>query len=101
MDAQASDLRVTKHCFGAFGRTGLHEELQQRSVTQVFIAGISTGIGVESTARAAYDLGYNVVFVTDAMTDRDAEVHQWCVDKVFPRMGERATTEEVQGKLGR
>ena len=67
----------------------------------MFLAGISTSIGVESTARAAYDLGYNVVFVTDAMTDRDAEVHQWCVEKVFPRLGERTATAEVKQKLAR
>jgi isochorismate hydrolase len=43
----------------------------------------------------AFDLGYNVVFVTDAMTDRDAEAHLHSVEKLFPRMGERTTTEEV------
>jgi nicotinamidase-related amidase len=95
LEAQESDLRVTKHHFGAFGQTDLHQQLQERGVTQVFIAGISTSIGVESTARAAYDLGYNVVLVTDATADRDPTTHEHSVEKVFPRLGERATTAEV------
>ena len=99
LGAQPGDRRVTKHCFGAFANTGLDHMLRGQGVTQVFIAGISTSIGVESTARAAYDLGYNVVFVTDAMTDRDAETHRWCVEKIFPRLGETATTDLVKERL--
>jgi nicotinamidase-related amidase len=64
-------------------------------VTQVFMAGISTSAGVESTARSAYDSGYNVVFVTDAMTDRDADSHRHSTEKVFPRFGETTTTDAV------
>jgi nicotinamidase-related amidase len=95
LDQQASDLLVTKHSPGAFLGTNLDALLRERGVTQIFLAGISTGVGVESTARSAFDLGYNVVFVTDAMVDRDPEVHRFCTEKVFPRMGERDTTDGV------
>jgi nicotinamidase-related amidase len=54
---------------------------------------------VESTGRVASDLGYNVVWVTDAMTDRDEESHRHCVEKLFPRLGETETTEGVLAKL--
>ena len=50
---------------------------------------------MESTARSAYDLGYNVVLVVDAMTDRDADAHRHSVEKIFPRLGETATTDDV------
>jgi nicotinamidase-related amidase len=50
---------------------------------------------VESTARSAYDLGYNVVFVVDAMTDRDADAHRYCTEKMFPRLGETDPAEKV------
>jgi nicotinamidase-related amidase len=96
---EASDLLVTKHSPGAFLGTDLDALLRERGVTQVFLAGISTGVGVESTARSAFDLGYNVVFVTDAMVDRDAEVHRFCTEKVFPKLGERETTEGVLRQL--
>ena len=58
-------------------------------------SGIATGSGVEATARQAYDQGYNVVLVTDAMTDLDPEMHNHAVEKVFPRIGERVTTAEI------
>ena len=95
LEAQAGDYLVTKQRVGAFLGTSLDEFLRQRAVTQVFIAGISTTFGVESTARSAYDLGYNVVFVGDAMTDRDAEVHRHSVERIFPRLGEVETTQNV------
>lgn len=92
---QPSDLLVTKHRVGAFLGTNLNELLRERGVTQVFFTGIATGSGVESTARSAYDLGYNVVFVTDAMADRDPEIHQHCLTKAFPKLGETETAEGV------
>jgi len=35
------------------------------------------------------------VTVIDAMTDFDKDAYRNSVEKVFPRIGERATTEEV------
>jgi nicotinamidase-related amidase len=95
LDHQPSDHRVTKQNWGAFLPTDVHEYLQQRGVTQIVLAGIATSLGVESTARSAYDLGYNVVLATDAMTDRDADSHRHSVEKIFPRLGETAKTEDV------
>ena len=101
LEQQPGDLLVTKQRVGAFIGTSLDDSLRQRGVTQIFLTGVATGSGVESTARSAYDFGYNVVFVTDAMTDRDAETHRHCVEKAFPKLGETATTDDVLKMLGR
>ena len=69
--------------------------MRQRGVTQIVLAGIATSAGVESTARSAYDLGYNVVLCEDAMTDRDADAHRHSVEKIFPRIGETDTTAAI------
>jgi nicotinamidase-related amidase len=45
--------------------------------------------------RSAYDHGYNVVAVVDAMTDRDADAHRHSVEKIFPKMSETDTTDNV------
>jgi nicotinamidase-related amidase len=95
LEPQPGDLRITKQRFGAFIGTGLDQELHRRGVTQVFLTGISTSAGVESTARSAHDLGYNVVLVLDATTDRSPELYQHSVEKVFPRLGETAQTGDV------
>ncbi|GCE20862.1 isochorismatase family protein [Dictyobacter kobayashii] len=92
LDPQPDDHRITKKTWGAFHNTSLHKEL---GVTQVFLTGVATSIGVESTARSAYEHGYHVVLVTDAMTDVDAQAHQHSVERIFPRLGETSTTEEV------
>ena len=93
------DVVVTKRNWGAFHGTGLDTQLRRRGITQVFLTGVATGMGVESTARQAHEHGYHVVTVTDAMTDRDASVHRNSVTKIFPRLGETTTTAEVLAAL--
>jgi nicotinamidase-related amidase len=97
----ATDILITKQCWGAYIGTTLHDQLRQRGVTQIVLTGVATSIGVESTARSAYEHGYNVVLVTDAMTDRDPVCHQHSIDKIFPRLGETATAAEVMSRLQR
>jgi nicotinamidase-related amidase len=95
LNQQPDDYLVSKQRVGAFLGTTLQEYLSEHSVTQVFFAGVATSGGVEATARVARDYGYNVVFAIDAMTDRDAETHRHCVEKIFPRLGETDTTENI------
>jgi nicotinamidase-related amidase len=92
---QPGDHIVTKQRVGAFLGTDLDPYLRQRGVTQIVLAGIATSAGVESTARSAYDLGYNVTLVVDAMTDRSDEMHRHSAEKVFPRFGEATQTDDV------
>ncbi len=99
LDRQPGDYIVTKLQIGAFYGTALEQILRRRGVTQVFFTGVATSIGVEATARTAYDQGYNVVLVADAMTDLDADSHRHSVEKLFPRIGEVADTKEVLAKL--
>ena len=73
--------------------------MRQQGVTQVFVTGAMAAKGVESTARTSNNLGYNTVTVIDAMTDFDADSYQHSVDKIFPRISERATTDELLGLL--
>jgi len=95
----ASDILISKQCWGVFTTTHLDTMLRARGVSQVVLAGISTSIGVESTARSASELGYNVVFASDAMTDLSAESHQHSLTKIFPRLGEVTTSTELLTQL--
>ncbi|MGW0132212.1 hydrolase [Streptomyces sp. NPDC003299] len=91
----AGDITVTKHNWGAFHGTDLDVQLRRRGVTQIVLTGIATSIGVESTARAAHEHGYHVTLATDAMSDMDAEAHAHSVRRIFPRLGETGTTDEI------
>jgi len=92
---RADEPLVTKRTWGAFMHTDLEARLKQRGVTQVVLVGISTSIGVESTARQAYELGFNVTLPTDAMTDTNAEAHANSVARIFPRLGETGSAADV------
>jgi nicotinamidase-related amidase len=93
------DILITKRNWNAFFNTKLNEELQKRNVTGIVIAGISTSIGVEGTARAASELGYNISFATDGMTDRLMAAHNNSIQNIFPRLGELGTIDEIIDKL--
>jgi len=99
LQAAASDVRVTKHQPGAFHGTDLDLQLRRRHVDTVVIAGISTNVGVESTARAGYDHGYNFVFVEDAMAAREADLHTFAVTRYFPTIGRVRSTRDVLDAL--
>jgi len=94
------DVLVTKRTRGAFHGTAMAEELEKRGITQVFLTGVATGSGVEETGREAYAHGLYVVFVTDAMADMDPATHDNCLARVFPKIGESVTTEELVGRIG-
>ncbi|MFF8990629.1 hypothetical protein ACF09H_11930 [Streptomyces sp. NPDC014983] len=55
------------------------------------LTGVSTGSGVESTARSASDHGHPVGPATGAMSDPDAGAHRHSVERVFPKLGRTAT----------
>ncbi|MGA8406423.1 MAG: isochorismatase family protein [Candidatus Acidiferrales bacterium] len=95
LEQQPGDHVVSKQRVGAFIGTALDAYLRQRGVTQIFLTGVATSAGVESTARNAYDHGYHVVLIVDAMTDRSADAHRHSVELIFPRLGETDTTENV------
>ncbi|MYW64055.1 isochorismatase family protein [Streptomyces sp. SID8379] len=95
LDVQPGDHLVGKRRRSAFHDTGLDTLLRDLGVTQVVLTGVSTGSGVESTARSASDHGYHVVLATDAMDDPDTAIHENSVRRVFPKLGETATTAEI------
>jgi nicotinamidase-related amidase len=95
LNAAPQDFLVTKRTWGAFTGTDLEQRLRDRGVTQVVIAGIATSVGVESTARQAYELGFNVALAVNAMTDMSAEAHANSVTRIFPKLGETGETREI------
>jgi nicotinamidase-related amidase len=99
LEAQPGDLRIMKRQWGAFYGTDLDLQLRRRGIRTIVLAGISTNVGVESTARDAFERGYDQVFVTDAMASPSAEAHANTLKFTFPRIGRLRTTEEVLAAL--
>jgi nicotinamidase-related amidase len=95
LNRQPGDHLVTKQTWGAFTGTDLETHLKRSGVTQVVIAGVATTAGVESTARHAHELGFNVALAIDAMTDMSADAHHNSITRIFPRLGETGTTRQI------
>lgn len=89
------DIIITKRQWGAFHGTELDLQLRRRGIDTIVLCGVSTNIGVETTAREAYQHGYNQVFVTDAMAAASKEEHEAAIKFIFPRIGILRTTDQV------
>jgi nicotinamidase-related amidase len=89
------DIEIVKRTIGAFQGTDLDDHLRRRGVTTLVFGGIATNLGVESTARAAADLGYDLVFAEDAMAAFTAAEHEASVRLDFPRLGSVARAADV------
>ena len=96
---EPGDLVITKRQWGAFYGTELDLQLRRRGIDTILLAGISTNVGVETTARDAYERGYEQVFVEDAMAARNPDEHANTVRTLFSRIGRVRSTAEVLAAL--
>jgi len=94
------DHLITKHQWGAFFGTDLDLQLRRRKIETIVLCGIATGFGVDTTAREAYQHGYQQVFAEDAMNALSEEEHRYVCTHIFPRIGRLRTTEEIAAALG-
>jgi nicotinamidase-related amidase len=84
---QSGDLQITKRQWGAFYGTELDLQLRRRGIRTIVLGGVATQIGVESTARQAYEHGYEMLIVKDATTSNVAEGHEMSMKHIMPRLG--------------
>ena len=94
------DIVILKRQWGAFYGTDLDLQLRRRKLATIVLCGIATEFGVESTARDAFERGYEQVFAEDAMTGRNAESHANSIARIFPRMGRVRRIDEIIAGLG-
>ncbi|MGV1768420.1 isochorismatase family cysteine hydrolase [Rhizobium rhizogenes] len=93
----SEDIVIEKTTWSAFAGTELDPLLKERGITRLVLVGVATSIGIESSARAAYDLGYGLVVVSDAITDLRRETHDNSLERVFPILAEIGLTVDVIG----
>jgi nicotinamidase-related amidase len=82
---QPEDIVVRKTRVGAFSTTDLHEQLRDRGVDTIVLAGISTSGVVLSTVRDGADRDYRIYVLSDASADPDPATHVALTERVFPR----------------
>ena len=94
--AQPGDLLITKRQWGAFTGTELDIVLRRRGVRTIVLGGIATNFGVESTARHAWELGYDVVIAEDACTTVASDLHDFAIAHVLPRVSRIVQASEIE-----
>jgi nicotinamidase-related amidase len=85
--AAPTDIRVTKHQWGAFYGTDLDVQLRRRSIKTIVLGGVATNMGVESSARQAWERNYALIIVEDATSSLSAEMHAFSVTTILPLIG--------------
>lgn len=98
---QPGDIVIAKRQWGAFYGTGLDLQLRRRRRSTIVLGGIATNFGVESTARDAWERGYRLLLVEDAMASMSAEDHAFSVKRIFPRLGHVCAAQDVIAGLGK
>ncbi|NMP22475.1 hydrolase [Sulfobacillus sp. DSM 109850] len=101
MTPKDGDHVVRKRQWGAFYGTDLDLQLRRRGIDTIILTGIATNIGVESTARDAYERGYQQIFVEDACSDLSEEAHAFAINHVLARIGRVRSTDEVLKALSK
>lgn len=95
-----NDILVTKRQWGAFYGTELDLQLRRRSIKTLVLGGIATNIGVESTARAGWEHGYELVIAEDLCSAQNTEMHRFAFDNIFPRLARVRSTGDILAALG-
>lgn len=72
-----TDYVVNKRGFSAFFGTDLDLQLRRRGIDTIVLGGISTHAGVDTTARDAYQYGYDQYFLTDMVGAARADLHEF------------------------
>ena len=100
IDSLKADVVITKRQWSAFHGTELDLQLRRRGIKTIVLGGVATHIGVDSTARDAWQHHYAVVVAEDACSSMSAELHQFSMEKVLPRVARVRSTAEILAGLG-
>ena len=92
---ETGDIRIHKRQWGAFTGTPLDLHLRRRGISTIVLAGIATNFGVESTARHAWELGYDLLIVENATTSRSAELHEFAIANILPQIARLRSSKEL------
>ncbi|MER5932110.1 isochorismatase family cysteine hydrolase [Streptomyces sp. NPDC002054] len=93
------ELVVTKRMISAFTGSDLDLLLRSQDIDTLVLAGISTSGAVLSTVRAAGDLQYRQVVLSDGCVDLDTTVHTVLLERVFPMHADVMTVRAWQESL--
>jgi nicotinamidase-related amidase len=96
---QAGEPVIAKHRTSAFSGSALEMILRAHNIETLILMGHATSGVILSTVRLAADLDYHLIVVEGGCADRDPEVHQLLMAKVFPRQGTVVSSQAMVAAL--
>jgi nicotinamidase-related amidase len=99
--ALPEEMVVVKRRVSAFAGSDLEVILRGLRIEHIVLTGIATSGVVLSTVREASDKDYRISVLSDGCADRDSEVHDVLLGKVFPRQAEVLTAAQWVAGLGK
>lgn len=100
LPVEPSDIHIYKQrTWSAFTKSDLADQLRALGVDTVALVGGATGAGVESSARSAYDEGFNVLAVRDILHDPNPARHEHALTHDFPSFGKVVTAAELRERI--
>src|ERR1700688_3546618 len=97
--AKPGDIIITKRQWGALHGTELDLQLRRRGIKTIVLGGIATNMGVESTARQAWEHGYEIVFADDAISSINPELHSFAMQSIFPIIGRVRRSADIMASV--
>jgi nicotinamidase-related amidase len=70
---ESGEYVIQKHFPNSFRDTSLKEKLKNSNVEEVIICGAMTHMCIDTTVRAAFDLGFHCIVLSDACATKDME----------------------------
>ncbi|MER2057957.1 MAG: isochorismatase family cysteine hydrolase [Niallia sp.] len=95
LEPDKDDVIVIKHRYSAFIHTRLESVLRALKIETIVMAGVSTNICVESTARDGFMLDFDVIFLSDCTAAFSREAHNMTLQTINQFFGTVATSKEV------
>ncbi|MFT8320945.1 MAG: isochorismatase family cysteine hydrolase [Bacillus sp. (in: firmicutes)] len=89
------DIVVIKHRYSAFIHTKLESVLRSMNIETLLMAGVSTNVCVESTARDGFMLDYDIIFLADCTAAFSKEAHDMTLKNIDQFFGMVADSEDV------
>jgi ureidoacrylate peracid hydrolase len=90
------EVTITKRNYDGFHETPLDTVLRARGIESLVMAGVTTNVCVESTARHGYFLGYYIVLASDCSAAPDLTEHDAAVRNIRQYFGKVATRDEIE-----
>lgn len=94
LNVKEDEIVVIKHRISAIYGTDLDVYLRANEIERILIAGVSTNMAVELTAREAHDRNYLVEIIEDACGSYNKEMHDFSI-KVLSKLAKITMSKDI------